>query len=143
MSPDAAPIVVDASVLVKVVLDEPERPAVVAGLRRATENGAPLLVLPHTRYEVGNALLRMARLARRPAADVDRGLLDAMLLVDVAEDPPDVASVAFRHGLTYYDAAYLALAAAVPGARLWTYDDALTTAARKAERWVSASDVGR
>lgn len=122
-------IVLDANVLAKTVLTEPESPEVDATLARLAKDGFVLWVLPLTRYELGNVLLQQAKRARVTKPDViDSALTRSFELTTLAETPPGVAAAALRHGLTFYDGAYLALALR-NGAPLWTFDDRLGAAA--------------
>lgn len=138
-------IITDASVLVKPVVAEPESEQVRSLLGRYAAASIPLLVLPLTRYEVGNALLQARRRAR---ARVDpRTLRDdaqrALELATEVEDPRSTMEVAARDQLSYYDAAYLALTLeSGRGARLWTFDARLGAAA-EAERVRFEPPAGR
>lgn len=124
------PIVVDASIAVAIVRDEPEGPDAVVVISRRTREGGRIVVPSHFWLETTNTLIVRHRL---PGADVlhaihdldglgfetvemDRALL--ILAMDAIE----------RYRLTTYDAAYLALAVSLDGSLL-TLDRALRTAA--------------
>ena len=124
------PVVVDASVALAMVRDEPEGPAAAAGISQQTRDGARIVVPSHFWLEVVNALVSrrgwpgaailqsihdLDRL-RFETVDLDRALV--VLAIDMSE----------RHGLTAYDATYLALAVALDGS-LMTLDASLRTAA--------------
>lgn len=87
---------------------EPAR-ALLAGQR---ERAVSLSVLDLTPYELGNALLSgRLRVAAGEVADV----LDALAVVcptitPDTDDLRDAAALAEQHGLTFYDAAYAAVA---------------------------------
>ena len=124
------PVVMDASVAVAIVRDEPEGVAAAASISQWTRDGARIVVPSHFWLEVANTLI----LRRHwPAAKVlqavheldnlqpdtvelHRGLL--ILTIDMIE----------RHGLTTDDAAYLALAISMDGT-LVTLDAKLRAAA--------------
>ncbi len=103
----------------------------VGAWRDWTASGAPILVPAHFGHEVANALLKGARIGGigtiaalerlfRVGLEVaDRGFLGLEASIRLAE----------QHGLTVYDAAYLALAIDVDG-ELATLDKALQTAAQ-------------
>lgn len=93
--------------------------------------GAMLLVPPHFAFEVANGLLRGSSIASVDhVVDLLRNLFDVGL--EVADRGwrglEDSIRLADRHGLTAYDAAYLALAVDVDG-ELATLDRALRKAA--------------
>jgi len=126
-------IVVDASMAMSWCLDDEATPATDALIARVRSEGgvAPSL----WRYETCNALVMGVRRKRLKEADVAR-LLDLLdgLPITAEIDPPNtkrLTSLALAHGLTVYDAAYLALALD-RGLPLATLDDPLTKAARKA-----------
>lgn len=129
----AASLVVDASVVLAVVLNEDRRDAALEILRPVASVG--FVVPAHWPLEVGNTLMLVERRGRisRPERDAAITTLEALaVLID-----QDTARHAWRetlifgrrHGLTLYDAAYLELAVrlSVP---LATFDGALARAAR-------------
>jgi predicted nucleic acid-binding protein len=120
-------VVVDASTMVEVVIGEPgwtER------FVRWQESGALLVAPPHFRSELANALLRSVRLEPLDVIGrlqqlflagvdlIDRGFVGLFEAVELAA----------RHGLSVYDASYLALAVDLEG-ELATLDRALAMAA--------------
>jgi len=124
------PLVVDASVAIAIARGEAEGSAAHAGIIGRTRAGSRVVVPTHFWLEVTNALLRRRRWTSAAVfeaihvldrlgletADLDRPTL--LLAVDVAE----------RHGLTSYDAMYLALTDSIDGA-LMTFDVELARAA--------------
>jgi predicted nucleic acid-binding protein len=115
-------LVLDASVAARILLDDqPDHDAarecyaaaVHAGLRPV----APGLYL----YEMGSILSRM----RTPAPRRAEALADAVALVEILHPSPSVVETAlrtaFERQLTFYDAAYVALAESLDGT-LWTED---------------------
>ena len=125
---DSMQVVIDTSAIMAILLEEPERPALIA----ATE-GATLLAPAVLPWEVGNALVAIirrrrlseaeARLAWRAYEAIPKRLAD----VDVGE----AIGLATRHGLYAYDAYFLALAQR-RSLRLLTLDQHLGVAARRA-----------
>jgi predicted nucleic acid-binding protein len=117
---------VDASALVKATRDEAGRDAFLAWLRQARQANLDLLAPHLLRYELGNFL------ARQPSLDAAgrQQVLDDLLLGFRFADGD--GSFAYAPPLTFYDASYLALAAAT-GSTLVSYDSALLAAARKAK----------
>lgn len=123
------PIVVDASVAISIVREEPEGPAAVAALSQWTRNGARIVVPSHFWLEVVNTLVRRYRwrgdAVLQSIHDLDRLRIETIgldraavvLAIDMSE----------RHRLTAYDATYLALAVALDGA-LMTLDAPLRMA---------------
>ena len=135
-------IVIDASVALSWLFeDELDDFATQSAERVMRETALVPAIFP---AEVANALLFAARKARVAESDV-RGALDR-----IAELPIRVAStglalaeemdLAQRHGLTIYDAMYLALAKRHRAA-LYTRDNALLRAAR-AEHLAVGQDQG-
>lgn len=121
-------LVIDASAALGILLREPGSEAVQGRLAGALDG--ELLVPEHFWLEVTNVLVR--RYGRAPD-DVVAALreLDEMQLVTVVLDRPATLhglELMARHGLTAYDAAYLALAE-VTDAQLLTLDGRLATAA--------------
>lgn len=113
--------VVDASIATKLLLAESDSEAVRAQFDRRALDGhlmAPSLI----RYEIGNAVARHGA-----PRNLDAMLRMALSLVERVE-PKDAAR--FCGPLSYYDAAYLALAVESK-ANLWTADETLRKAAKK------------
>ena len=124
------PIVIDASVAVSIVRKEPEGPAATTAIMEWTRDGTRIVVPSHFWLEVANAFTarrawpgakvlqaihELDRL-RFETAELDRALL--ILAIDMTE----------RHGLTAYDAGYLALTVSLDGS-LMTLDARLRAAA--------------
>ena len=119
-------MVVDTSAVLAVLLEEPERIALIAATR-----GATLYAPPSLPWEVGQALVAQIRRRRRSLPDARR-VWDAfqsvpMRLVDV--DVGEAMSIATELGLYAYDAYMLELAAQ-RGLPLLTLDHKLRDAAR-------------
>jgi predicted nucleic acid-binding protein len=127
----ASPVVViDASVALAIVHEEPEGRAAESMISTLTRVGTRLLVPSHFWLEVTNSLLRRHQWSGDRALgaihavdelgfetkELDRGLI--VLALDLGE----------RHGLTAYDAAYLALAISMDGS-IATLDADLRAAA--------------
>lgn len=127
---DGPPIVIDASVVLARLLKEPEAPEIVRAQDGWLDDDRPLLVPAHFWLEVIN------RIRRVPGTDGERMLatvhrLDSFGIQTVDSSRPMLIQVidrVERHGLTPYDAMYLALADAVDG-QLATLDRRLATAA--------------
>jgi predicted nucleic acid-binding protein len=127
---DPRAIVIDASTALSIVLKEPEGPAVTAAITQWTKEGARLIVPSHFWLEVTNALTRgrrwgggavLAAIHDLDQMGIETVILDRAMLVLVID-------LGERHGLSAYDAAYLALAASLD-ASLVTLDSALRQAA--------------
>ncbi len=120
-------LVVDASVAVAIVRHEVADASARAALRRARETNVGLLAPSLFWLEIINALGRRHRLP--PSAVLEAvAELDALGLETVDLDRPMLLlalDAVARHGLTAYDAAYLALAE-------WADADLLTADARLA-----------
>jgi predicted nucleic acid-binding protein len=120
--------VLDASVVASLYLEDPISPSASTLIGRLygedSRFHAPDLLL----HEVSNVVLKAARRDGLPAADcLER--IDSLLRSDVQlHAAPGLGApaltIALAHGLTAYDAAYLALAIAL-GATLLTADRAL------------------
>lgn len=124
------PVIVDASLALAWLLDEP-RPRWASALEEAAERRLVEMRVPTAFWlEVGNVLVRQGGMTHDQMLE---GLirLESMGIVDVELDRPTrlrAVDVAHRHHLTTYDAVYLALAVDL-GARLATLDSALGRAA--------------
>lgn len=126
------PVVLDASAALDFAFDEGDAPMVDLLMREAIDAGP--IAPQHWRLEVANGMatrLRRGVLARSEA----RELMARLDKLDVELDEETAAlawgptfSLAERHGLTSYDAAYLELALR-RGARLGTFDGPLADAA--------------
>ena len=124
------PMVMDASVAVAIARNELDGPAAQAALITRTRTGSKVVVPSHFWLEVSNTLLRRRRWTGAAVFEAIH-LLDRLGLETVDLDRPTILSavdLAERHGLTPYDAMYLALAHSIDGA-LMTFDRALRAAA--------------
>jgi predicted nucleic acid-binding protein len=130
----------DASSMVQVIKNCEEEKT----LRLLSEN----CILDLTKYEVGNALWKEHILHRTIGADEFReslGLLRTIILrtkvlsVD-ARALPDVAEVAEKERITFYDASYI-MTAKVQRLTLVTEDTHLTKTAAKHTKTAAAKDV--
>lgn len=123
-------LIIDASVAISLVRREANSGEASDVLARHRRAGAPLLVPSVMWLEVLNSLGRRHRLP--PAAILeDLAELDALGMETVEMDRPMLLlalDAVARHGLTAYDAAYLALAEA-SDAQLLTVDGLLAAAA--------------
>ncbi|MBI3636017.1 MAG: type II toxin-antitoxin system VapC family toxin [Candidatus Rokubacteria bacterium] len=118
-------LVIDTSAVLAVLLDEPERGALI----EATA-GATLCIPPSVPWEVGNAvsaLVRRRRLTRTQARRVVQSF-EAIPVETVAIELERAVDLADVHGLYAYDA-YLLEAARARRAPLVTLDRALRRAA--------------
>src|ERR1044071_5861946 len=107
--------VVDASALVKAARQEAESASFSGWLQNALRGNADLIAPPLLRHEVGSFLARQKGMA----ADIRQGMLHNLLLgirfIDGA------AEFDYAPPLSFYDAAYLALAKST-GGTLVSYD---------------------
>lgn len=125
-------IVIDASIALSWALQEREQADVAAALDYAGESGA---YVPGNFYaEVANGLLQAERRRRITESDVAEALANIIALRLTVElpDPHVIVSSARLHGLTCYDASYLALALRVH-LPLATADAHLAAAAKSAK----------
>ena len=127
--------VIDTSALIRLyVPDGPLHPEVEAAFNRAA-SGADLVLAPQLLLvEAANVLLRKRRRGELSAQELGE-LLQAVgslpiRLCEHADLILPACALAEAHGLSVYDALYLALAER-HGARLITCDDALDKVARK------------
>lgn len=123
-------VVLDASVLARVILGESLAEEIALGIARARAAGARLVTLPLARYEIGNSALKSAREERwsNMAAAVAAAVRGLENVEDVHCRVGRAADLAAKHDLSFYDACYLGLALDL-GGRLWTYDFKLGLAA--------------
>ena len=128
-------LVLDASVVLAVVLQEANRRNAVEIIARAAEHGAAVPNLWHV--EVGNALLTAERRRLISAEERSAALRDLVRLpitVDgetAARAWREALFLAEQHRLTLYDSMYLELRLRL-GLALATFDAALRKAARSA-----------
>jgi predicted nucleic acid-binding protein len=100
-------LVIDTSAVLAVILEEPERPALIAAAR-----GAVLLAPASVPWEVGNALVSFVR--RRRLTRTEAGLAwtayEAIPRRLVEVDVGEAIQLAIESGLYAYDAYFLVLA---------------------------------
>ena len=125
----SAQVVIDTSALLAVLLEEPERPALVAATR-----GATLLAPASLPWEVGNALVATVRRRRLTAIEAaaawDAYSVVPLRLVDV--DIGEAVATAINLGLYAYDA-YILVLARTRRLPLLTLDQRLAEAAVSAD----------
>jgi predicted nucleic acid-binding protein len=127
--------VIDPSVALAWLLPD-ETNARAAVVRVAVENGAEAWIPAHWWLEIGNGLLMAERRGRITTEQVAQALalVNALPLEEDEETakqiPVRTLTLARKHGLTIYDAAYLELAQR-RGAVLSTFDGPLLKAAAK------------
>ncbi len=119
-------LTIDTSAVLAVLLNEPERPALLAATRRATLEAAASLP-----WEIGNALVT---LSRRRAASVKAirqawAAFAAVPIRYVAVEVDSALQLAVAHGLYAYDA-YVIEAARSSGSPLLSLDRRQTSVAR-------------
>jgi predicted nucleic acid-binding protein len=127
---DQAPVIVDSSIGIALVRNEPRAPVIRAATRRWSESGRTLVVPSLFWLEVVNVL---ARRHRYGGLDILRAVheLDELDLVTVDPDRGQLLLTIDhieRFGLSSYDASYLALTD-FHGGDLATLDHALAAAA--------------
>ena len=124
------PVVIDASVAIARLLDEPEAPEIMRALARWVAEGRRLIVPAHFWLEVLNRIRRVPETTgERMVAAIHR--LNSFDLETAESTPPMLLQIIDRierYGLTPYDAAYLVLAEDV-GGQLATLDRDLAAAA--------------
>jgi len=125
-------IVIDASVALAWALQEREHADVAATLDYVSEHGA--YIPGNFQSEVANGLLQAERRKRISETDVTEALVNILALPLTVELPDArvMVSTARAHGLTCYDASYLALALQTH-LPLATVDAALGAAAKAAK----------
>ena len=127
--------VIDPSVALAWLLPD-ETNARAEAVRIAVENGDDAWIPTHWWLEIGNGLLMAERRGRITAEQVAQALslVNALPLEEDEETAEQIAvrtlTLARKHGLTVYDAAYLELAQR-RGATLATFDGQLLKAAKK------------
>jgi predicted nucleic acid-binding protein len=126
--------VIDPSVALAWLLPDETTPRA-AVFRAAVENGAEAWIPAHWWLEIGNGLLMAERRRRITLEQVAQALalVNSLPLEQdsetTAQIPVRIFTLARKHGLTIYDAAYLELAQR-RGAILATFDEQLLKAAR-------------
>ncbi len=122
-------LVVDASLALAWLFDDEDHPKAISALERLKEDGAVVPQLWH--LEIRNALLTAERRGRISLDDIGERL-DALNGLPILTDEDPNYRVAFdlawKHGLSFYDALYLELAIR-QDAELATLDRALGRAA--------------
>lgn len=105
--PKEKKIVVDASVVLAVILDEPEKPVLIA----ETE-GATLLAPGCLSWEVGNAFSAILKRKRMDFESVSKGLaiFDMIPVQEMEVSLGDALALCNQHEIYAYDAYYLQLA---------------------------------
>lgn len=137
-------LVVDASVVTKLLLDEEHtdraKALFVSTARRREEVAAPALLVS----EIANVVLQRVRRGRISSLDAEQLLtrFDALAIAVVRDDLHHQAvALALRHNLpAAYDAHYLALVEQL-GCEFWTADERLVNALRSAlpgVRWLGS-----
>ena len=127
---DPRPVVIDASIGIAIARSEPARTDATAAIGRWTGDGARIVVPSHFWLEVTNVLMRRHRWNGAATFEAIHEL-DDLALETVELDRPILLSaidLTERHGLSSYDAMYLALADALDGLLL-TLDHRLRMAA--------------
>lgn len=126
-------IVLDASVLLSQLLNEPEFSDEVADIFSFLHKTTAHIYVPnHFQIEVGNVLLMAARQKRIPA----NNLAEHLIYVENLPTTPHqsalhrTALLANKHKLTLYDAAYLDVAIDIKADHFFTFDKALRKAAK-------------
>lgn len=127
-------IVVDASVIVAMCLDESE----LLGSDDTFESLAEqeLLVPAHWHAEVGNALVTNVRRGRLAADRLTYAISNLSVLSVTTQPPPrteeveSIVASAIKSGLTFYDELYVLLAESSRNS-LFTFDKAMRAAATK------------
>ena len=121
-------VVVDASVLIAIVAEEPQKSALVAATREAR-----LLAPQSVHWEVGNAFSAMLKRKRVTLAQCETALAayQKIVIMYLDVDLKESLRWADRLGLYAYDA-YVLSCAAKQGVLLLTLDRGLIAAARRA-----------
>jgi predicted nucleic acid-binding protein len=122
-------IVADASIVLAFIMHDEIEPYADAAVTHLARAGA--VVPGNFHSEVANGLLQAERRKRIDAAKSAEALAEILELPFTVEqpDPRNAISLAREHGLTGYDAFYLAVALQL-GRPLATVDSALRAAAR-------------
>lgn len=130
--------VVDASVVLKWLLDDEEHVSQAVDIRDAHLISKELaLMAPELLiYEVANGLVMAARRGRMSSLEARDGLQDILNVgVELCSSAPERTLIlAEQHNLTAYDAAYLAVAES-EGCLFWTGDSVLHRAVRDQLPW--------
>ena len=118
-------IVIDSSAIIAVIVDEPEKDAIIAAT-----SGQSLIGPGSIPWEIGNAFSAMLRQRRVRLADAQRGMeiLDGIPIQYLNVDMSNVLSIAAQVNAYAYDAYFLDCALR-HGAPLLTLDRTLSRAA--------------
>lgn len=134
--------IVDASLALSVVLDEAEGTEATSG-RLLSRAGPRRVVAPHFHLECANGLVQAFRRGRIGLDDAFEALLLLMDLPFEQRQPAaaevDALRLAYEHGISAYDAGYLALSAEL-GLPLVTADARLVRALAGTEHDVRLLD---
>lgn len=100
-------VVVDASVVMAVILEEPEKPAIVS----VTE-GTTLIAPGCLRWEIGNAFSALLKRKRLNMETASRGvdIFEMIPIQEMGVSLEDALELCGRHNLYAYDAYYIQLA---------------------------------
>jgi predicted nucleic acid-binding protein len=135
-----AGVVLDASVVLKLVLREDLSDRADALIQATLQRGEPLYVPPLARYEVTNALLQRVRRGLMTEGQAQSVLSDLFQLRLLPVEPPRLHALALTFAVSSlirsaYDAAYVTLAQLL-GVELWTADRNLLNALGDRAPWV-------
>ena len=125
------PFVLDASVTISWAFPDEQNPIAVRAAQRLEHSSDSAVVPAIWWYEVRNVLLVNERRGRTTAsrtANFLKEIADIDIVIDSAQNDQLMLDLARQYGLTFYDAAYLALAVR-EGLPLATLDKALQAAA--------------
>lgn len=133
-------VCVDASLVVKLVVEEPHSPEVRTLWRTWQHAGYEIAAPPLLRYEVTSVLHKHVTQGLRTAGESQQALEHALAFDIQYLEPGDFHRQAFnvadRLGRpAAYDAHYLALAEHL-GCEFWTADERLVNAVREIATWV-------
>jgi len=134
------PIVVDASVALKLVLAEEFTDRAQALLRDSLQARRPLVAPPHLHSEVINALYQRLRRRTITEDEANQAVTQFLRFPITLSAPADLYQQAFTFAgtaalPTIYDSLYVVLAQFL-GAELWTDDRRLRTALGTTAPWV-------
>lgn len=131
--------VIDASVALKWQLDDEEHVQQAVTLRNDfIKKGEPSLYAPSLwTYEIINGLVVAIRRGRITESDAKKSLeyIRALGIKEKKPEPLQIYTLAQKHGISAYDAAYLALAES-ERAEFWTGDRELYQAVASKLTWV-------
>jgi predicted nucleic acid-binding protein len=133
-------IVVDASIALKLVFNEPSSARARAAWETWTERGEVIVAPALFRAETLSVIRRKAHQGTLSEADAERARHGLENLVIEIREPVDLYDVAWEFARRYnhptiYDCCYLALAAVI-GCELWTADLRLAHSVQPALSWI-------